>query len=382
MKTITKIKIISVLVLLIIVAVYFVSGKTRQEQDITIGAVYTLTGINSDIGKAIQEGTEIALETINSSGGIKGKSVNVIYEDAPNLDPTLAVNGAQKLMTVDKVSLVLDFPYTGLSSMKTFAEQNRVPVMSVIDASDEIASFGEWVFGGGIYADEVGREVARFAHDSQNIRKAAVLVGKDEYLLAVSNGFEDRFVKLGGEIVVKEEFLLGDTDFRTQLLKIKTSGAEAIFVSHFGEAGLIVKQATELGYRGIFLGSDTFSIADVQKVAGSALDGRTYFALWKNFDSTTPEQERFSERYKAKYGKEPGDYLFYNVLGYDGMMVAAEALKSSDLSGESIKDALYKIKDFPGLSGPITIDETGINRDPKSAIVMYKDGRIVRYESK
>lgn len=99
----------------------------------------------------------------------------------------------------------------------------------------------------------------------------------------------------------------------------------------------------------------------------------------RNFDSATPEQEQFAEKYKQKYNKEPGDYLFYNVLGYDGMMVAAQALKDSDLSGEGIKDALYKIKDFPGLSGRITIDETGISRDPKSTIVMYKEGKITRY---
>ena len=274
--------------------------------------------------------------------------------------------------------MLLDLPYSVLGSLQSIAEHEQVPVVCVIDSSDEIASFGDWVFGSGIYANGVGSEVATYARASLDITKVGVLVGKEEYLLAVTGGFEDAWPELGGEIVAREEFIVGDHDFRTQLAKIIDAGAEAIWIGHLGEGGLAVKQAVELGFDGYFLGSDTFSLAEVQDTAGESLNTKAFFALWRNFDQLTPEQARFAGAYQEKYDEEPGDYLFYNVLGYDGTKMAAEALRKSNLSPESVQQELYNIQDFPGLSGPISIDETGINRDPKSAIVTYEDGEIVR----
>lgn len=355
------------------------SNQPATNQPITIGAIYTFTGSGADVGQAHREGTDIAVEEINKNGGIHGRQVQVIYEDAPNATANSLVNAAHKLIEQDKVTAVLDYPYSGLGAIQGLAAQNRVPIIDIIDGSDEVASFGDWIFSTGIYTDGVGAYVARFAKDAQHIEKSAILAGQDEYLLAVAGGFEKEFIKNGGQVVSQDKFTIGDTDFKTQLSKIIQGGAEAIFVSQLGEGGTIVKQARELGFKGIFLGSDTFSIADVARVAGNHINDSVYFALWQSFDANTPQQNAFTTRYKEKYGKEAGDYLFYNVLGYDGMMVLAKAMRRSDLSGESIQNELYKTKDHLGLSGPITIDPTGIDRDPKSIMTTYKDGKIVRY---
>ncbi len=355
-------------------------GEKLINEPIKIGAIYDLSGVSADIGKAFLEGTEIALGEINSQGGINGRNIEIIYEDGKDLAAKPSVDAAQKLINVNKVNAILDISYSGLGAMQKLAEDSQTPILDTIDASREIASFGDWVFGVGIHTEGVGRQVAEFAKNELQITSAAILVGKDEYLLASTNSFMEAFENLGGKIVIREEFVIGTTDFRTQLVKIKNSRAEAIFFSHLGEGGYGIKQAAELGFKGYFLGTDPMSIADVSKVAGNALNDKTFFALWRNFDELTDRQKQFAEKYKQKYGKEPGDYMFYNVLGYDGLMVLAEAMQNSDLTGKGIKDALYKIQSFDGLSGPITIDETGINRDPKSAIVMYKEGKIVRYK--
>lgn len=358
---------------------FSIPEKQGVATEIKIGAVYTLTGIISDIGIALQEGSELAKEEINARGGINGKKIVIIYEDDPDYNPTKAVSAAQKLINIDRVSAVMDMAYTGLAAMRPIAEQQRVPIIDVLDASDQISTFGDWIFGSGIYDDGVGAQVAQFASHELRAERAALLVGKDEYLQAVAGGFLKEFTRGGGVITLHEEFMVGATDFRTQLLKIIDSGAQTIFVSHLGEGGLIAKQAAELGYKGTFLGSDPWSLGDVVKTAGSVLDNRTYFGLWRNFDEQTEKQKTFIEAYKKRYNKDPGDYLFYISLGYDGVMTLSEAIKKSDGSGTGIQQALYSVKNLQGLSGEISIDSTGINRDPKSAIVMYRDGKIVRY---
>lgn len=383
MKTYGKMLLGVVIVVVIAVVAFLFRFSAPSKQEITtevkIGAVYTLTGIISDIGIALQEGSELAKEEINAQGGINGKKLTIIYEDDPDYNPTKAVSAAQKLINIDGVSAVMDMAYTGLAAMRPIAEQKRVPIIDVLDASDQISTFGDWIFGSGIYDDGVGAQVAQFASRELRAERAALLVGKDEYLQAVAGGFSKEFVSSGGTITIHEEFTVGATDFRTQLLKIIDSGTQTIFVSHLGEGGLIAKQAAELGYKGTFLGSDPWSLGDVVKTAGSVLDDRTYFGLWRNFDEQTAAQKTFIETYKKRYDKDPGDYLFYISLGYDGVMTLSEAIKNSDGSGEGIQKALYSVKNLPGLSGEISIDSTGINRDPKSAIVTYRDGKMARY---
>ncbi len=371
--------IFSLLVILTIALLFDTQPKTNSET-IKIGAVYDLTGVWADGGKAFLEGTEIAKEEINSKGGINGRLLEVIYEDGKDLSAKPTVDGAQKLININNVKALLTVSYSAIAGLQLLAEQNQVPILETIDASQDIGKLGEWIFGTGIYTEGQGAMVADFAKDSLKINKIGILVGKDSYLLAVSNAFENKFVKLGGQITAREEFIVGETNFRTQLIKIKNSGTEAIFFAHLGEGGVGIKQAREIGFDGYFLGTDTMSIADVIKTAGEqALNNKTFFALWRNFDALTPEQTEFANRFKEKYNKEAGDYLFYNVLGYDGLMVLAEAMKNSDLTGEDIKNSLYKIQNFQGLSGSITLDATGINHDPKSAMVMYKNGKIIRY---
>lgn len=376
-----SLKILLILAVLLVVILIF---QNRQPDDsskiLKIGAVYDFTGVSGDIGKAFMEGNEIAKDIINQKGGIKGRQIEIIYEDNPNQEAKSAINATYKLMTQDKVKAVMNISFTGTVSMQNLAEDFQVPILDVIDASDKIAPLGDWVFGPGIYAEGQGWQVAEFARNKLKINTAAIIAGKDEYLLTVADAFEQKFKELDGQVTAREEFIVGETDFRTQLTKIKSSGAEAIFFSHLGEGGYGIKQANELGFKGVFLGTDTMSIADVSKVAGKILDDRTYFALWRNFDALTDKQKEFADQYRKKFDKEPGDYLFYNVLGYDGLMVLREAIKNSDFSGEGIKNALYKIQNFDGLSGHISIDETGINRDSKAMIVMYKDGKIVRYK--
>ncbi len=280
-----------------------VLGISTKNQPIKIGAIYDLSGVFADGGKAFQEGTQIALEEINSQGGINGHPVEVIYEDGKDLAAKPTVDAAQKLIYINKVSAILDISYSGLSSLQNLGEQSKTPILDVIDASDEMAALGDWVFGVGLYDNGQGALPADFAINDLKIKKAALLVGKDEYLLTVGNAFEKRFKELGGEITAREEFVVGETDFRTQLTKIKNSGAEAIFFAHLGEGGYGIKQANELGFKGYFLGTDPMSIADVQRAAGSVLNDRTFFALWRNFDQFTPEQKSFAEKYKAKMTK-------------------------------------------------------------------------------
>lgn len=377
-----SLKIIVGLGLLLLAGFIFQTRNNNKSADtVKLGAVYDFTGVFADGGKAFMEGTEIAKEIINSKGGINGKQIEIIYEDDPNQEAKAGINAAQKLINIDKVKAIITTNFSGMSGMRNLAENSKTPILNIIDGSDKISPLGEYLFGVGIYDEGQGRHVAEFAKNKLNLKKTAVIAGKDLYLLTVAEAFTEKFKSLGGEITMSEEFVVGETDFRTLMTKAKKSGAEAIFFSHLGEGGPGIKQARELGFTGYFLGTDTMSVADVPKIAGeSALNEKTFFALWRNFDALTPKQQEFSDRYKAKYGKEPGDYLFYNVLGYDGLMVLAEAMENSNLTGEGIKTSLYKIQNFEGLSGPISIDETGINRDPKSAMVMYKNGKIVRAE--
>jgi len=60
----------------------------------------------------------------------------------------------------------------------------------------------------------------------------------------------------------------------------------------------------------------------------------------------------------------PTQVVYFATFGYDVGLITAEAVKNSDGTREGLRNALEKIKDLPGVNGPITFspqDHTGQN---------------------
>ena len=159
----------------------------------------------------------------------------------------------------------------------------------------------------------------------------------------------------------------GDIDFKAQLTAIRAVRPDVVFVpGYYTEVGLIARQARELGITVPLLGGDGWDSPRTVEIGGNAVNG-CYFSNHYAADDPNPIVRQFIEKFRQKYSEVPDAMA---VLGYDATQVLADAMKRAGTTeGKKLRDAIAATKDFPGVSGKITIDE---KRNARKSIVVLK----------
>jgi len=354
--------------LFLVLLVIGVSGCAQEVEEVTIGWIGPLTGDVAFLGISNKQGVELAVKEINDKGGINGKPVRVIFED-DSYDSKKSVTAFQKLVNVDGVDAVLMVTYSGLLSVATMADEQKVITVNSLDTSEEIAKAGDWVFGVGVYDEAIGYSLAEHLV-SQGVGKAGLIYYQDDaFFPLVKNGFVERFEELGGEVVIIEGYSTGETDFRSRLLKVQEAGAEAIGILGYDEGGFALKQARELDVQALYFGADTVTSPNFIANANDNVDGLV-FTFWEGIDQ--PKVPEFIAAFTQNYGEAP-EFILYTGVGYDATNVVANALGSTDP-----KAALYGLQDYQGLTGTLTMSPDGIVRTITEDIYRFEGTDFVR----
>jgi branched-chain amino acid transport system substrate-binding protein len=208
----------------------------------------------------------------------------------------------------------------------------------------------------------------------RGMTKAAILTDvKQDYAVGLTAFFKDYYTKNGGTIVSEQSYSSGDKDFKAQLTSIRSSEPEAILVAgYYNEAGLIASQARELGLNVPLLGGDGWDSPSLVEVAGEAMEGN-YFSNHFSAEDQSPAVQNFLARFKAKYNEEPDAMA---ALGYDAAMLLFDAIKRAGTTdSEPLRQAIASTKNFPGVTGSISLDEKR-NANKPAVMLEIKDGKF------
>lgn len=340
--------------------------KEQAVEEIKIGGVGPVSGEAATFGVSTREGEELAVEEWNAKGGVLGKKIKLIFEDDKG-DPAEAATVYTKLIDQDKVVGIVGTVMSKCSlAGAPIAQAKSVPMISPTSTNPKVTEVGEYIFRACFIDPFQGTVGANFAYNVLGVRKAGCIfdIGND-YTKGLSEFFRDQFLKLGGEIVGFESHPSGATDFKAQLTNLIKAGAEVIYISdYYNDAGLIMKQARELGFKGYFVGGDGWDSPKLVEIGGDAVEGG-FFTNHFSKDDQRPEVQEFVKKYKEKFGHEP-DALA--ALAYDAMNIMLTAIQNAgSTENTKIRDAMKNIQ-FKGVSGLITFDE---NRNPiKSAVII------------
>ncbi len=343
---------------------------------VLFGEVGSLTGPEASFGISTRNGIELAINQANAAGGIKGKKIAVrVYDDQSK--PEEAANAATRLVNQDHVKVILgEVASSNSLAMAPKAQEGRVPMISPSSTNPKVTEVGNYIFRVCFIDPFQGYVMAKFAHDNLKITRVAVLKDqKSDYSLGLTEFFTRKFTEMGGKIVTTEAYAKGDSDFRAQLTAIKAKKPEAIYVpGYYNDVGIIARQARELGIpkKVPLLGGDGWQSYKLFELGGSAIQG-SFLSDHYSPDNPSPVVQKFLAEYKAAYGSVPDSLA---GLGYDAARVAIAATqRAPDLSGPAVRDAIARTKDFPGVTGTITLDE---NRNAvKPAVVLeVGDGKM------
>ncbi len=364
---------ISISTILLIVGTFRSGLVTSEDEVIKIGVIDSFSGDGAVYGEWVRKNAELAAEDINKRGGFNGKKIELIYEDHKAVAQE-SVNAYQrlKLKDVDMMTVGWSSPTLAIAPLANadkkilFTHSATTPLYSTKD---------DYTFRISINAEQFAKEEADFVFNELDYRNIAVIYINNDFGLGMKKVFIEHFRRLGGNIVFEDNFNQESRDFKSLITKVEFADPDAVFlVGHMTENGLLVKQMRELGIDKQIM-SDIYSVEgdEFLKQAGSASEGIIYVAPY--FDESK-SQEYFNE-YLETYGEEPN----YYAQVYDIFFVLEKAIDNcKEIDTDCIKDELFKIQDFEGVSGIIYFDEYGDVTKPV-AFNIIKNGEFVRFNT-
>ncbi|HKY30281.1 MAG TPA: ABC transporter substrate-binding protein [Pyrinomonadaceae bacterium] len=352
----------------------------RDLSVINIGYFGDLSGPTFNYGQSGRNGVLMAADEINQAGGINGRKIDLIVEDDQG-SPELAATLANKLARQDKVVTLIAGGASGSSlAAGPIAQSARVPMISPSGTNPAVTQIGEYIFRVCFIDPFQGEVMARFASRTLSAKKAAILVDYNSpYSRGLTEFFEMSFTKLGGQVVSKQSYTQGDSDFKGQLSSIRSAAPDVIYLpGYYSEVAGIAKQARQLGLTQPLLGGDGWDAPELWPLAGDSING-SFISNHYSVEDPSPQVQKFVHDYKLRYGNLVPDA--HAALAYDAMRFLADAIqRAGTAESAKLRDALAGTKDFPGVTGIISMDSQR-NAVKPAAILKLENGSYVFQET-
>jgi len=354
-------------------------GLSLVGEPVKIGVVMNLTGPWASIDGPAWNGIQLAIDQINAAGGILGQPVEATCIDT-KADEAETIAAITRLAEVEKVSVIMGYCDTHwVLTGAPIATEYGIPFITPGATHPRIPErTGAWLACFGDNAQAAA--MAEYAYKILGLRKVAVWVDTAcDFCVAVSAYFEDAWKHLGGEVVYEDYFETNWTDFSALVSRLKAyqdeGKVDCVYPSAIpGNVGLIVKQLREGGVILPILGEDGFDTPLLVEVGSLYAEG-VLFATHVSLDSPDPKVQEFVAAYVGKFGRRPENA--FAALGYDAMMLVAEAIKVAGSAGPAaIEEGLAQIKAFPGVTGTLAYPEGSKVPDKSVAILIVLGGKF------
>ena len=344
---------------------------------IVIGEVGSMTGTEATFGLSSANGIQLAIDEFNAKGGVKGRQLQVKVLDDQGRPEEAATAATRLIASEHVIALLGEVASTRSMFMAPKAQQAKVPMVTPSSTNPAVTEKGDYIFRACFIDPFQGYVAATFAHDNLKVKKVAILKDvRNDYSVGLAKNFIDAFTKGGGQVVAQESYSNGDVDFKAQLTNIKAAGPQVLYVpGYYTDVGLIARQAREVGITVPMLGGDGWDSEKLYEIGGDAIVG-SYFSNHYSPDDPSPRIQEFVGKYKKAYGGQTPDSLAAQAYDAAGMLVDAMK-RAKDLTGPSIRDALAETKDYPGVTGNITLDK---NRNPLKPAVVLRVAKGGKYE--
>ena len=360
------------LFLLIFGVILAIAGSTFSQDTIKIGEFGSLTGDNASFGTSQNNGVQMALEEINAAGGVLGKKIDLTVEDNETKqgETTTIV---RKLISQDHVVAIIGEVASSKSlEAAPICQASKIPQIATAATNPRVTQTGDYIFRVCFTDDFQAVVIARFVLEKLKLNKIAFMTDvKQDYSVGLTNIAKDYLTKNGATIVKEQSYSSGDKDFRAQLTDIKAAAPDVIIITgYYPEAALIAKQARQFDIKATLVGGDGWDGSSLIPVGGKAIEG-AYFSNHFSVEDTSPIVQTFVQKYKQKYNAVPDAFA---ALGYDAMKLLADAItRAGAADPEKIRAAIQDTKNFPGVSGKITIGKDR-NAQKSAVIITIKDG--------
>ena len=333
------------------------SRASAQGSDIPVGLLFSLTGAVAVVESTLHDAALMAIEEINAAGGIHGRQLRPIIED-PASDPATYADRARRLMIRDKCVSVFG-SYTSASRQAVLPVTEQRKNLYWYPTLYEGRECSRNVMYGGAVPNQQQDELIPWA--IENFGPRFYMIGNNYVYPKEENNYcKTLLAKHGGEVVHEEYVPLGHSDFSSVINRIRAEEPDVIFATVVGDSDVAFARqyhAAELDPAKMPVISLTRSEVEVKAIGGEAAAG--HFSSAPYFMGTqTPENERFVESYKSRYGGDQvthfvSEAAYFQVYQFKA---ALEKLDPANITPETIRDAAVGLT-LTAPQGEVLIDE-------------------------
>ncbi len=351
---------VGVVVSVFMLAVLLCAGGAFAADSIKIGLVGILTGPNALNGEYCAEGAKVAVAEINKAGGIKpageasARQIEFITEDDGG-SPQVGINAINKLIHQHKVFAFLGPDYSSVTFPSMFvAQQAGVPQLTSSLAPKITAQGNPWIFrtrpsdtvGAGVIVDYFAKDL--------KIPRIALSYTNIEYGISGIEEVEKDLLKINVKPLAKISHGAGDRDLTAAATKLKEAKPDAIISWGLQtETSLLVRQLTQMGYKGKFFYS---SLDDIFIGVAKEFSENVYGISNYVYTDPRPEAQALRKAYVAMFKKEPD---LHSGAMYDGVYILKEAIEKAGMDRAKVRDFIHNLKRFQKSTGIFYFDKNG-----------------------
>lgn len=368
----------SVMIIVFCFALFILSNKSFAQSNIKIGLPIAVTGQLSGYGIGEVEAAKIAVEEINNKGGVLGKKLELIHYDTAS-DHRQTINIVRKLIQQDKVTLICG-PLASQECKLTFPiiEEAKVIAMSPSSLAPGLTDGYKYCFRNTAAEDKLVPLCVEKAKELWNIKKAAIFqVQDDPYGKGMGEEFKKALAAKGVEITIVLPFNQKETDFSAKVTRVLATNPDTMVLAGlYNEQSLIMLEARRQGYKGSFLDGAGFTSPKIIEIAGNAADNSLFISTWS---MERNEAKSFVDAFRKNTGKDPQQS---DANTYDIIKVYAKAIEmaNSYTDTNALKDAIRRIKNFPGPSGILGFEQNTGDAIRKGYPTIIKGKKFVLLE--
>lgn len=259
------------------------AAAAQNKEPFKIGAIYPMTGIGASAGYSSEIGTRLAVRDINAAGGILGRQIQLIITDDV-FDPTQSVGLAKRLVTNDKVDVVLGPQAGGLAlAAAPIMSDANVLYFSVGSTGQLVPKTAPTFFSMQPLPEEQGFAMLHWAAEVRKAKTVAFLTDNSANSKTMAEPFRPYAEKLGMKVTTIEQFEIGSTDMTPQLLTMRRANPDVLLVTGSTAADManVLKNIDEIGWNVPLGGSSVLGIlyAPIAKMVGPKVIKRVSSAL-------------------------------------------------------------------------------------------------------
>ncbi len=387
MKRISSIVFVLVLTLSLVLAAC--QQKPAEPQTIQIGLQAPLTGDFAAEGQWAKQSVEVAQELINKKGGVLGKQVEIVVaDDASN--PKDSALAAQKLISQGLKEVIASYGSSVTAPAADLYDANKVVSVGYGCTAVRLTMEKQrpYFFRTAGRDDTQSEFFAKFAVEVLGAKRIAIMHDNQDYGRGVAEDakkFLQPYLDSGqAELVYYDAITPGESDYSAVVSQIKEINPDVwFFTAYYPEAALLLKQARQAGYAGLFVGNNSVPTPEFEKIAGlDVIKGSIHLNEPMPQFLTYPASVEFMEAYKAKFNEMPGSIWAVYAADALNALVAAIA-KAGSIDPDAVAQTMRTMTDVQGITGPLMFTERGDRKDiPYYAYIYNDQGQLELYYPK